>query len=184
MKLVIVSPPFGEKGQKSKGLPIAPPVLEYMAGLTRQLRPEIEGAVGQRRPRLRHVEPAGVAHHRVAAVDGPGVERLHLGHRIEHHLADRGIAQVAGQHGVAALRFMSRYDSGHAGREQDQAQRGFLCDLSCGKTHGDSGMSRVPWPAASPGDAYTFPELRRMSRCGTQSEQITDRAEPAFMTAT
>ena len=42
MKLLLVSPPFGEKGQKSKGLPIAPPVLEYMTGLTRQLRPDIE----------------------------------------------------------------------------------------------------------------------------------------------
>ena len=42
MNLLLVSPPFGEKGQKSKGLPIAPPVLEYMAGLTRQVRPDVE----------------------------------------------------------------------------------------------------------------------------------------------
>lgn len=42
MKLLLVSPPFGEKGQMSKGLPIAPPVLEYMAGLTRKVRPDIE----------------------------------------------------------------------------------------------------------------------------------------------
>jgi radical SAM superfamily enzyme YgiQ (UPF0313 family) len=41
MKLLLVSPPFGEKGQKSKGLPIAPPVLEYLAGLTRQLVPAV-----------------------------------------------------------------------------------------------------------------------------------------------
>lgn len=41
MKLLLVSPPFGEKGQKSKGLPIAPPVLEYLAGLTNQLGPDI-----------------------------------------------------------------------------------------------------------------------------------------------
>ncbi|MBI5640801.1 MAG: B12-binding domain-containing radical SAM protein, partial [Nitrospirae bacterium] len=39
MKLLLVSPPFGEKGQKSKGLPIAPPVLEYLAGLTYQVKP-------------------------------------------------------------------------------------------------------------------------------------------------
>jgi len=45
MKLLLVSPPFGEKGQMSKGLPIAPPVLEYMAGLTRQLAPEVEVAL-------------------------------------------------------------------------------------------------------------------------------------------
>ncbi len=38
----MVSPPFGEKGQMSKGLPIAPPVLEYLAGLTLQVRPDIE----------------------------------------------------------------------------------------------------------------------------------------------
>lgn len=42
MKLVLVSPPFGEKGQTSKGLPIAPPVLEYLTGLTKMIRPDIE----------------------------------------------------------------------------------------------------------------------------------------------
>ena len=55
MKLTLVSPPFGEnivesKGAlavtdemlKSQGLPIAPPVLEYLAGLTRQYHPDIE----------------------------------------------------------------------------------------------------------------------------------------------
>ncbi len=42
MKLLLVSPPFGEKGQKSKGLPIAPPVLEYLAGLTYKVRQDIE----------------------------------------------------------------------------------------------------------------------------------------------
>lgn len=42
MKILLVSPPFGEKGQMSKGLPIAPPVMEYLAGLTRQVRPEVE----------------------------------------------------------------------------------------------------------------------------------------------
>lgn len=39
MKILLVSPPFGAGGQQSKGLPIAPPVLEYMAGLTDQVRP-------------------------------------------------------------------------------------------------------------------------------------------------
>jgi radical SAM superfamily enzyme YgiQ (UPF0313 family) len=42
MKLLLLSPPFGEKGQMSKGLPIAPPVLEYLTGLTYQVRPDIE----------------------------------------------------------------------------------------------------------------------------------------------
>lgn len=41
MKLLLISPPFGEKGQMSKGLPIAPPVLEYMTGLTRKVRPDV-----------------------------------------------------------------------------------------------------------------------------------------------
>jgi radical SAM superfamily enzyme YgiQ (UPF0313 family) len=41
MKLLLISPPFGEKGQMSKGLPIAPPVLEYLTGLTNQVRPDI-----------------------------------------------------------------------------------------------------------------------------------------------
>ncbi len=45
MKLLLVSPPFGEKGQKSKGLPIAPPVLEYLAGLTRKVAPDVEIAL-------------------------------------------------------------------------------------------------------------------------------------------
>ncbi|TAN45460.1 MAG: B12-binding domain-containing radical SAM protein [Nitrospirae bacterium] len=42
MKLLLVSPPFGAKGQSSKGLPIAPPVLEYLAGLTGQVRTDVE----------------------------------------------------------------------------------------------------------------------------------------------
>lgn len=42
MKVIIVSPPFGERGQKSKGLPIAPPVLEYLAALTEKVRPDVE----------------------------------------------------------------------------------------------------------------------------------------------
>jgi hypothetical protein len=42
MKLLLLSPPFGEKGQMSKGLPIAPPVLEYLTGLTYQVRPDVE----------------------------------------------------------------------------------------------------------------------------------------------
>lgn len=42
MKVLLVSPPFGEKGQMSKGLPIAPPVLEYLAGLIGTIRPDIE----------------------------------------------------------------------------------------------------------------------------------------------
>lgn len=42
MKILLISPPFGEKGQMSKGLPIAPPVLEYLTGLTNQVRPDIK----------------------------------------------------------------------------------------------------------------------------------------------
>lgn len=55
MKLLLVSPPFGEnilesKGilsttdevLKSQGLPIAPPVLEYLAGLTLKYHPDME----------------------------------------------------------------------------------------------------------------------------------------------
>lgn len=39
MRITLISPPFGERGQMSKGLPIAPPVLEYLAGLTEQAQP-------------------------------------------------------------------------------------------------------------------------------------------------
>src|SRR5512145_2085388 len=42
MRLLLVSPPFGEKGQMSEGLPIAPPVREYLAGLTRHVAPGVE----------------------------------------------------------------------------------------------------------------------------------------------
>lgn len=42
MRLLLISPPFGEKGQMSRGLPIAPPVLEYLTGLTYMVRPDVE----------------------------------------------------------------------------------------------------------------------------------------------
>ncbi len=42
MKLIFISPAFGEKGQKSKGLPISAPVLEYLTGLTWKVRPDVE----------------------------------------------------------------------------------------------------------------------------------------------
>lgn len=42
MKVLFICPPFSEHSQKDKGMPIAPPVLEYLAGLTRRLRPDIE----------------------------------------------------------------------------------------------------------------------------------------------
>ncbi|MCK5236132.1 MAG: B12-binding domain-containing radical SAM protein [Deltaproteobacteria bacterium] len=55
MKITLISPPFGEyvksgalarltgidEVQKSEGLPIAPPVLEYLAGLTEQVAPDV-----------------------------------------------------------------------------------------------------------------------------------------------
>jgi radical SAM superfamily enzyme YgiQ (UPF0313 family) len=42
MKITIISPPFGEKGEKSNNLQMAPPVLEYLASLIYQINPEIE----------------------------------------------------------------------------------------------------------------------------------------------
>lgn len=42
MKLLLVSPPFGKKGQMSRGLPIAPPVLEYLASLTYKADPDVQ----------------------------------------------------------------------------------------------------------------------------------------------
>lgn len=58
MKLLLVSPPFGEKGQMSRGLPIAPPVLEYLAGLTRHVSPEIQIELIDANKEL--FDPAGV----------------------------------------------------------------------------------------------------------------------------
>ncbi|MFA5844452.1 MAG: radical SAM protein [Coriobacteriia bacterium] len=40
MKVTFISPPFGVDGARSAGLPIAPPVIEYMAGLTEQVHPD------------------------------------------------------------------------------------------------------------------------------------------------
>jgi radical SAM superfamily enzyme YgiQ (UPF0313 family) len=40
MRILFICPPFSEHSQRDKGMPIAPPVLEYLAGLTRRLRPD------------------------------------------------------------------------------------------------------------------------------------------------
>jgi len=42
VRLTLISPPFGDGSPNAKGLPIAPPVLEYLAGLTHQVRPGTE----------------------------------------------------------------------------------------------------------------------------------------------
>jgi len=42
MKVLYISPPFSQLSQKSKGMPIAPPVLEYLAALTLRVDPGIE----------------------------------------------------------------------------------------------------------------------------------------------
>ncbi|MCK5235488.1 MAG: cobalamin-dependent protein, partial [Deltaproteobacteria bacterium] len=42
MKISIISPPFGEKGEKSDNLQMAPPILEYLASLIYELDPSIE----------------------------------------------------------------------------------------------------------------------------------------------
>jgi radical SAM superfamily enzyme YgiQ (UPF0313 family) len=39
MKITYIFPPLGHSGQKVKSIPLVPPVLEYMAGLTSSLRP-------------------------------------------------------------------------------------------------------------------------------------------------
>jgi radical SAM superfamily enzyme YgiQ (UPF0313 family) len=40
MKILFICPPFSQHSQKDKGMPIAPPVLEYLAALTRRFLPE------------------------------------------------------------------------------------------------------------------------------------------------
>jgi len=42
MRVALISPPFGQGRPEDKGLPIAPPILEYLSGLTKQVRPDIE----------------------------------------------------------------------------------------------------------------------------------------------
>jgi radical SAM superfamily enzyme YgiQ (UPF0313 family) len=45
MRITIISPPFGEKGTKSDNLQMAPPILEYLASMTLQLRPDAQIAL-------------------------------------------------------------------------------------------------------------------------------------------
>lgn len=42
MKIVFIFPPLGHAGQQVKSMPLVPPVLEYLAGLTASLRPSWE----------------------------------------------------------------------------------------------------------------------------------------------
>ena len=42
MKLTLISPPEGEEGKPIISMPIAPPALEYLAGLTQKVAPEVE----------------------------------------------------------------------------------------------------------------------------------------------
>lgn len=42
MKITIISPPLGEKGEKSDSLQMAPPILEYLASLIYSVDPNIE----------------------------------------------------------------------------------------------------------------------------------------------
>lgn len=94
-----MSPPFGEKGQKSKGLPIAPPVLEYMAGLTRQLRPDVEVAL--RDANLEPFDPAeteaDLVGFTVLTPQAPWV------YRMADRLRSRGVRVVLGGIHVRAL---------------------------------------------------------------------------------
>jgi len=41
MKITLIAPPFGSK-TGAEMLPIAPPVLAYLAGLTKRIAPEVE----------------------------------------------------------------------------------------------------------------------------------------------
>jgi hypothetical protein len=42
MKIVYIFPPLGHGGRKVRSFPLAPPVLEYLAGLTSRIRPDWE----------------------------------------------------------------------------------------------------------------------------------------------
>jgi radical SAM superfamily enzyme YgiQ (UPF0313 family) len=42
LRIVLVSPPFGKKGRQAPVAPVAPPALEYLAGMTRQVAPGVE----------------------------------------------------------------------------------------------------------------------------------------------
>ena len=42
MKLTLIAPPEGERGKPVVSMPIAPPALEYLAGLTQKVAPKVE----------------------------------------------------------------------------------------------------------------------------------------------
>lgn len=42
MRITFITPPFGAKGAKSNSIPMAPPVLEYLATLTLHVRPDTQ----------------------------------------------------------------------------------------------------------------------------------------------
>ena len=42
MKITLIAPPLFIDGRKVRGMPLAPPVLEYMAGLTAKVAPDVE----------------------------------------------------------------------------------------------------------------------------------------------
>lgn len=99
MKLLLISPPFGKKGQMSKGLPIAPPVLEYLTGLTYKVRPDIEVELVD--ANKEHFDPATVE------ADLVGITVLTpqapWAYRIADSLRARGIKVVLGGIHVTAL---------------------------------------------------------------------------------
>ncbi len=100
MRITLISPPFGEGGQKSKGLPIAPPVLEYLAALTEQVRPG-EHSVALVDANLRDFDP----HTSDADLVGMTVltPQAPWAYRTAGVLRSRGIAVVLGGIHVHAL---------------------------------------------------------------------------------
>lgn len=92
MKITYIFPPLGHAGQQVKSMPLVPPVLEYMAGLTTSLRPDWTITILN----------ANVQRYDPAAIDADIVGISVLTHqsswayRVADQLRDRGITVVLG----------------------------------------------------------------------------------------
>lgn len=93
MKITYIFPPLGFRGQKVASMPLAPPVLEYMAGLTARLRPEWE-------IQLINANKEDIEEDRLSNTDVVGISVLthqaNWAYRLADNLKSKGIKVLLG----------------------------------------------------------------------------------------
>lgn len=148
MKIVLVSPPFGKNGQRAAVAPVAPPALEYLAGLTRQVSPDVEvdlvdANVDRFDPGALHADLVGFSLHTVQA---PWV------YETSRVLRSRGVPVVMGGTHVSAL---PEEAAPHADAivvgEAEAVWGKLLGDLAAGRLERiyrgqHLPLERLPWP--------------------------------------